>query len=73
LRSSIIRIFACFALVTFLTSAARAQQPSRLEEIVKRGTFRVGMTGDYAPFSKFDAATSTFRGFDVDRTYWLPR
>jgi len=43
-----------------------AQQPSRLDDIIKRGTLRVGMTGDYAPFSYLDKATSTFRGFDVD-------
>jgi cyclohexadienyl dehydratase len=67
LRSSIIRIFVRVALVAgFLVTAAHAQQPSRLEGIVKRGTLRVGMTGDYAPFSKLDPVTSTFRGFDVD-------
>ena len=61
------RVFFCFAVVfTVLLHSASAQQSSRLEEIVKRGTLRVGMTGDYAPFSKFDPATSTFRGFDVD-------
>jgi cyclohexadienyl dehydratase len=52
-----------------LTSAAYAQQaaaPSRLDEIVKRGSLRVGMTGDYAPFTSFDKVTSTFKGFDVD-------
>lgn len=52
-----------------LTSAAYAQQamaPSRLDDIVKRGTLRVGMTGDYAPFTSLDKATSTFKGFDVD-------
>lgn len=52
-----------------LMSAAYAQQmagPSRLDEIVKRGSLRVGMTGDYAPFTSFDKATSTFKGFDVD-------
>ena len=49
-----------------LAGAAQAQQPSRLETVVKRGTLRVGMTGDYAPFSAFDPATSMFRGFDVD-------
>ena len=42
------------------------QQASRLDEIIKRGTLRVGMTGDYLPFSSFDKATSKFRGFDVD-------
>jgi cyclohexadienyl dehydratase len=52
--------------VVLIGSAAHAQQQTRLEAIVKRGTLRVGMTGDYAPFSAFDPATSTFRGFDVD-------
>jgi cyclohexadienyl dehydratase len=33
---------------------------------MKRGTLRVGMTGDYLPFTYFDKATSKFRGFDVD-------
>jgi cyclohexadienyl dehydratase len=46
--------------------AMHAQAPSWLDAIVKRGTLRVGMTGDYAPFSAFDPATSTFHGFDVD-------
>jgi cyclohexadienyl dehydratase len=60
------RVFFFAVVFALLVSSAFAQQPSRLEEIVKRGTLRVGMTGDYAPFSKFDPATSTFRGFDVD-------
>ena len=50
-----------------LVSAASAQQvPSRLDDIIKRGSLRVGMTGDYAPFTSFDKATRTFKGFDVD-------
>jgi len=52
--------------VALFTSAVQAEPPSRLEAIVKRGTLRVGMTGDYAPFTTFDPATSTFLGFDVD-------
>jgi cyclohexadienyl dehydratase len=54
------------------TAAAHAQTPavtaptSRLDEIVVRGTLRVGLTGDYKPFSYFDKTTSTFEGFDVD-------
>jgi cyclohexadienyl dehydratase len=60
------RVFFFAVVFAFLVPSARAQQPSRLEEIVKRGALRVGLTGDYAPFSKFDPATSTFRGFDVD-------
>jgi len=56
------------ALVAFflMAASAQAQQTSRLDDIVKRGSLRVGMTGDYLPFSYFDRATSKFRGFDVD-------
>jgi cyclohexadienyl dehydratase len=45
---------------------AQAQQPSRLDDIVKRGTLRVGMTGDYKPFTYLDKESGKFRGFDVD-------
>src|SRR6202158_3591495 len=59
--------FTCLAAAFFLVAAsAHAQQASRLDEIMKRGTLRVGMTGDYLPFTYFDKATSKFRGFDVD-------
>ena len=53
---------------SFLRFSHLRHRPSnqRLEAIVKRGTLRLGMTGDYAPFSAFDPSTSTFRGFDVD-------
>src|SRR5471030_1612606 len=62
-----------FRILTALTAAfllfaapAQAQQTSRLDDIVKRGTLRVGMTGDYLPFTSLDKTTSKFRGFDVD-------
>jgi cyclohexadienyl dehydratase len=61
-----VRILTWLAAAFFLTVAAHAQQPSRLDEIVQRGVLRVGMTGDYLPFSYFDKPTSTFCGFDVD-------
>jgi cyclohexadienyl dehydratase len=54
------------AALLIVAGAAQAQQPSRLDEIVARGTLRVGMTGDYLPFTFFDQATQKFRGFDVD-------
>src|SRR5579871_2422854 len=62
------RILTCFVTALLLTAnSAQAQtQSSRLDEIIKRGTIRVGMTGDYAPFSLFDSTTGKFRGFDVD-------
>jgi cyclohexadienyl dehydratase len=62
-----IRVLTCFVAVFFLIAgSAHAQQSSRLDEIVKRGTLRVGLTGDYLPFSFLDKTTSKFRGFDVD-------
>src|SRR6266550_2991559 len=62
-----IRLFRCLAAAFFLVAAcAHAEQASRLDEIMKRGTLRVGMTGDYLPFTYFDKETSKFRGFDVD-------
>src|SRR3974377_623454 len=59
----VLRLAAVFVLIA---SAAQAQQASRLETIIQRGTLRIGMTGDFLPFTFFDKATSTFKGFDVD-------
>jgi cyclohexadienyl dehydratase len=62
-----LRILPRFTAAFFLAAASvHAQQSSRLDDIVKRGTLRVGMTGDYLPFTYRDKATSKFRGFDVD-------
>jgi cyclohexadienyl dehydratase len=60
------RILAGAAALCLVMASANAQQASRLDDILKRGTLRVGMTGDYAPFSSLDKATQSFRGFDVD-------
>ncbi len=38
---------------------------SRLDDIVTRGALRVGLTGDYSPFSQRDAA-GAYTGLDVD-------
>jgi cyclohexadienyl dehydratase len=62
-----VRILTALAAGIFLFAAPlHAQQASRLDDIVKRGTLRVGMTGDYLPFTYLDRTTSRFRGFDVD-------
>jgi cyclohexadienyl dehydratase len=53
-------------IAVLLVSAAQGQEATRLQAIVQRGTLRVGMTGDYPPFSALDSVTSAFRGFDVD-------
>ena len=57
-----ITLFAALA----LTASAHAQQQSRLDEIIGRGTLKVGMTGDYRPFTYLDKQTQKFSGFDVD-------
>jgi cyclohexadienyl dehydratase len=62
-----VRILSCLAVLLLLVAqATHAEPPSRLQAIVQGGTLRVGMTGDYLPFSFFDKRTSSFRGFDVD-------
>jgi cyclohexadienyl dehydratase len=61
------RILSCLIAAVFLIAvSAQAQQAARLDDILKRGTLRVGMTGDYLPFTHFDEATTKFSGFDVD-------
>lgn len=47
-------------------SAAVAADASRLDDVLQRGTLRVGMTGDYPPFAMLDKASASFKGFDVD-------
>jgi len=54
------------AMLILAAAPAYAQNRSRLDEVVSRGTLRVGMTGDYLPFTFFDKETQKFRGFDVD-------
>jgi cyclohexadienyl dehydratase len=63
-----LRIVIALTLGTLLTVSAHAQQPqaSRLDDIIKRGSLRVGMTGDYRPFTYLDKTMSKFQGFDVD-------
>jgi cyclohexadienyl dehydratase len=55
-----------FVLVLALAGQALAQAPSRLDDIVQRGVLRVGLTGDYRPFSTLDKATGQYSGLDVD-------
>jgi cyclohexadienyl dehydratase len=59
---TLIGLFAALA----ITVSAQAQQSSRLDEIISRGTLRVGMTGGYRPFTFLDKTTQKFSGFDVD-------
>jgi cyclohexadienyl dehydratase len=52
--------------MNFATQAQDAGPGSRLDDITERGALRVGMTGDYMPFTSLDKPTQKYRGFDVD-------
>src|ERR1700712_2421111 len=52
-------------LCLMLLAALPAQAQTVLDTILARGTLRVGLTGDYRPFSIKDAA-GKFEGLDVD-------
>jgi cyclohexadienyl dehydratase len=60
------RIITLLAALLFATTAA-AQ--SRLDDITASGTLRVGLTGDYRPFSIRD--NDTYTGLDVDMAHNL--
>ena len=53
--------------VAFPPSArAQASAKSKLQQILERGTLRVGTTGDFDPMSIRDTATNTYKGFDIE-------
>lgn len=43
-----------------------AAAPSLLDAVMARKQLRIGLTGDYRPFSVQDSVTGTFSGIDVD-------
>jgi len=61
-----LRVLTCLTALLLTIASAPAQQPSRLDQIISRGTLRIGMTGDYRPFTFLDKETQKFGGFDVD-------
>jgi len=58
------RIIILLLALLLLPPGARAES-SRLDDILQRGTLRVGLTGDYRPFSA-KAPDGTMAGLDVD-------
>ena len=60
------RTLAIAIALTLSTASAQTPTPSRLDTIKQRGTLRVGLTGDYPPFSFADKSTSALTGYDVD-------
>ena len=59
--------FAC----ALLLLAALPAAADGLDAILARGTLRVGLTGDYRPFSIRDPASGAVTGLDVDRAQSL--
>ncbi|MGH7004220.1 MAG: transporter substrate-binding domain-containing protein [Alphaproteobacteria bacterium] len=49
-----------------VAAPAAAQEKSRLQQILERGTIRVGTTGDFNPMSIRDTASGSFKGFEID-------
>ena len=52
-------------LMTFIFSVNIAQA-GHLEEIIERGTIRIGTTGDYKPMSYFNKKTGEYEGIDAE-------
>lgn len=71
LRTAFAGLLAALPLTVAGTAPAFAQaQPAQaktlLDEIIARGTLKVGIPGDYRPFGYQDKATGKFEGFDID-------
>jgi cyclohexadienyl dehydratase len=49
-----------------LAQTAPAAPQSRLDDILSRGTLRVGTTGDYRPFTFLNKETGQYEGYDID-------
>lgn len=62
------QLMAALALWLMFPCALHAQPASnsKLDEILARGTLRVGMPGDYLPFALRDKLTGHWQGLDVD-------
>ncbi len=66
MKSKIMALFLAFAVGSFGLAPAMAQTKSRLQQILERGTLRVGTTGDFNPMSVRDPATNAYKGYDID-------
>jgi cyclohexadienyl dehydratase len=55
-----------------VAASGNAGEPSRLDEVLARGTLRACTTGDYKPYS-FDKGDGHFEGIDIDMTESLAK
>ena len=56
----------CIALFVTLIFLVNIAQAGHLEEILERGTIRIGTTGDYKPMSYFNPKTGEYEGIDAE-------
>lgn len=54
------------ALPSLAAPAAAEDAKSLLNQILERGTLRVGTTGDYPPYSELDQTSGTYKGYEID-------
>ncbi|WP_346354032.1 transporter substrate-binding domain-containing protein [Azotosporobacter soli] len=72
--SMLFTLLAVFSLgQTTFAGETPAVSQSRLELIQKRGYILIGTTGDYKPFSYYDAEANTYTGYDIDAALLLAR
>lgn len=70
--SSVITVFSLALVVAVCAAfAAPSAFASKLQDIIDRGTLRVGTTGDFRPMSIRNIDTDTYEGYDIDWTTQL--
>lgn len=67
------RLFFALFLALPVLAPTLAEASPFMDKIGLRNAIRVGLTGDYAPFSTYDPATDTYEGLDVDLAQSLAR
>lgn len=74
-KAAIVRLIAAGAVlgaVALVQPALAQNAPSRLDEVIARGTLRICTTGDYKPYS-FYRPDGTFEGIDIDMSASLAK
>ena len=66
MKKLLVFVLALAAALVLLPTTSMAQTKSKLNQILERGTLRVGTTGDFNPMSMKDTATNTLTGFDIE-------
>ncbi len=60
------KFFAAIILTTAIIFSVQVAEAGHLEEIISRGTIRIGTTGDYKPMSYFNTETGKYEGIDAE-------